>query len=307
MINRNTYFISKILTVVTLVYLLVGSSPTYASSVGPRFNPNIFNDTRPSCTSVLSIPLLNDGRILAQANFLQGNRFERVNVDGSIGTRLSVGGNVIANLFFGVALPRSDGTMIIGDSFTTFGDIERGRVAMLYSDGSVGQKFNSMFDGAVTSLVKHGNNEGLAGGLFKSVDGVSQAALTKLNVSDSLEVNSGGGMKLPALLYLFSEDTPITPNRVFIGGASCSDSSDVVTATLNIVNNEDNLLEVLNYVDSGSPIELEHVSPNLPLMIPANSTGPTFALTRPGNCDATNPINYRFRFEGETFFVGDIF
>ena len=170
--------------------------------------------------SVFAVELQRDGRILIAGDFhnydeVASRGVARLNPDGSIDSTFSPGLGFDDSVRC-VAL-QEDGKIIVGGFFSHIGNVERGRIARLNTDGSLDTDFVSGTgaNGSVYSLAIQSDGKILAGGRFSLFNGLSRNGLVRLTEAGSIDptVNFGTGANGSVL------DIEIRPNfKVLIAG-----------------------------------------------------------------------------------------
>lgn len=195
-------------------------SPTFYTNLGTGFN-----------ASVLAVTIQpSDGKILVGGNFttLNGttrNRLVRLNTDGTVDT--SFYGN-LGNGFNGsvqsIAV-QSDGKILVGGNFTTFGvgSPTRNRLVRLNSSGSEDASFYTSlgtgFDNVVSSIAIQSDGRIVVGGDFTLLNTSSRNRLVRLETSGiedlAFSVNLGSGFNsLINAVAIHSSN-----NKIVVGGA----------------------------------------------------------------------------------------
>ena len=149
--------------------------------------------------SVFAVELQRDGKILIAGDFHNydevGSRgIARLNPDGSIDTSFSPGLGFDDSVRC-VAI-QEDGKIIVGGFFSHVGNVERGRIARLNTDGTLDADFVSGAgaNGSVYSLSIQSDGKILAGGRFSLFNGLSRNGLVRLTESGSIDPTVNFGM-----------------------------------------------------------------------------------------------------------------
>ncbi len=194
-------------------------------AVGTGINYNI------AYTGVHSLLLQDDGKILVGGDFFDYNGSTvsgliRLHPDGTLDTTFKTGTGVGAGSIYHMAL-QSDGKIIIGGSFNSYGGSISYKIARIHTDGSRDTSFNtgvfpySGFDQDVKALVIQPDGKILVGGGFSRYRNtfVSNRIL-RLNPDGSLDPNflqtngfSGGGVETIGLQ---------ADGRIVVGGTFTS-------------------------------------------------------------------------------------
>ncbi|HVM50725.1 MAG TPA: delta-60 repeat domain-containing protein [Candidatus Acidoferrum sp.] len=159
-------------------------------NVDPGFNPG----TGPN-SAVEALALLPNGQALLAGDFtlvsgVQRNYAARLDTDGSLDAGFNTGGTPYAVV--NCVLRQPDGRLLIGGNFTNVTQSARSRIARLHADGSLDGSFDpgagpGLATANVEALALQSNGQVLVGGLFTTVDGLTQNALARLNADGSLD------------------------------------------------------------------------------------------------------------------------
>jgi len=175
-----------------MILLNTGGTQDKSFNIGTGFN-----------STVRPIAIQSDEKILVGGDFttfagVSQNYLIRLNSDGSkdssfnIGTGFNSGVNSI--------MVQSDGKILIGGNFTTFGGGSQNYLIRLNSDGSKDTSFNigTGFDSQVVSIAVQSDGKILAGGNFSTFGGASQPRLIRLNSDGSKDTSFsiGSGFNL---------------------------------------------------------------------------------------------------------------
>ena len=153
-------------------------------------------------SNVLALVLQADGKILAGGSFtkLGGQsctNLARLNPDGSLDSSFTpeivgrIGGSIGAfqSLYGSVSAlsVQTDGSILVGGSFTKIGGQARTNLARLFADGTVDGGFNPGPSGgvnaSVNSIALQSNGKVLLGGTFTSLAGQARANLARINAT----------------------------------------------------------------------------------------------------------------------------
>jgi len=153
-------------------------------SLDAAFNPNANG-------GVNSIVVQRDGKILIGGDFTAvggqtRNYVARLNADGSLDTAFN------SNSAEGYVWVRSlavqtDGMIVVGGWFTTFGGQTRNHIARLNANGSLDTAFNADANDVVTSLIVQADGKILIGGGFSAISGQERSCIARLNAEGSLD------------------------------------------------------------------------------------------------------------------------
>ena len=143
---------------------------------------------------IQNIVMQPDGKIIICGEFTAGGHqyLARLNADGSLdpGFQLGTGLNGPS---FRVAV-QSDGRILVGGEFTLVNGISRNNIARLNGDGSLDAGFNpgTGADAPVSAIAIQPDHKVIIGGGFKTVNGVSQKRLARLDPDGSLDTSFAG-------------------------------------------------------------------------------------------------------------------
>ncbi|MBY0435859.1 MAG: fibronectin type III domain-containing protein, partial [Cyclobacteriaceae bacterium] len=155
-------------------------------SLDGGFNPATINST------VYTISTQPDGKILIGGDFTfysvtSRSRIARLNSDGSLDNTFDPG--IGANTTVRTAIVQSDGKILIGGAFTSYGGVSSNYIARINSDGSPDNAFTTG-TGAnswIYSIILQTDGKILIAGLFTSYNGVSIKRIARLNADGSLD------------------------------------------------------------------------------------------------------------------------
>lgn len=135
---------------------------------------------------------LPDGKVLVVGAFTQYDgtevfRILRLNNDGSIDPSFHIKNGF--NETIRCIAVQENGALIVGGRFTSFGEIDRGRIARLDANGYLDDSFDpgTGFDIAVNALGISQDEKILVGGLFLQYNGIPKRNLVRLNNDGSLD------------------------------------------------------------------------------------------------------------------------
>jgi uncharacterized delta-60 repeat protein/uncharacterized repeat protein (TIGR01451 family) len=181
-------------------------------SVGAGFNGTVY-----------AVEIQNDGKILVGGNFVSFNgiartNFVRLNPNGSLDPTFNPAFSIDSPVR--VILAEADGRILIGGSFTTVNGVTRRFLARLEQDGALDAGFlagpNDGADNVVNAIKQQVDGRLIVAGDFRSFNGVTRHAITRLNDSDgSIDptINFGSGANA------FVAALAIQPDRkILLGG-----------------------------------------------------------------------------------------
>jgi uncharacterized delta-60 repeat protein len=150
-------------------------------------------DVGPASDSRVSdIALQPDGKILVGGafdliNFIYGSYLKKFNTDGSTDTSFDPG--LDANEQVDVLALRSDGKIFVGGSFTSYNGVNRGRIALINSEGSLNSSFNPVMGANffVRAFALQPNGKILVGGLFTIYNDTRCRRIAQLNADGSID------------------------------------------------------------------------------------------------------------------------
>jgi uncharacterized delta-60 repeat protein len=154
--------------------------------------------------NVSEVVVLNDGRLLIGGDFTKVNgvargRVARLNGDGTLDTNFGSGLAGADNTISTMAL-QSDGKLLIGGRFTKVNGVTRGRIARLFSDGTLDTSFGEGLagvDNTVAAMVVQSDGNVLIGGGFTTVNGVPRDGYARLIVPPpDITIEQPAGMPL---------------------------------------------------------------------------------------------------------------
>jgi uncharacterized delta-60 repeat protein len=180
----------------------------------------------PSSANVIGLAVQPDDKVLIGGSFTKVNgtnraNIARLNTDGTLDTTFNPGTG--ANSGVRSILVRTNGSLIIGGSFTLYNGTNRNSIAGLNADGSLDPTFNvgtGVFSGSPTlvdTLALQSDGKVLVGGNFGTYNGVGAESLVLLNTDGTRDTNfdtrtlSGGGF------YTYSVASQ-PDGKVLIGG-----------------------------------------------------------------------------------------
>lgn len=167
-------------------------------------------------SKVNAILVQRDGKILLGGNFTQllgqtepRHHIARILPNGSPDTGFNPGSNGMVNcLAF-----QSDGKILVGGDFTTFGGQPRNYIARMNEDGSLDESFNPGANRAVTTLAVQSNGKILVGGSFTNCGGAARAYIARLNEDGSLDSTFNPGATNDVLCFAIQPD-----EKILVGG-----------------------------------------------------------------------------------------
>jgi uncharacterized delta-60 repeat protein len=236
-----------------------------------------FNPVTGANSSILSIVLQSDGKIMIGGSFTSyngtsRNYIARLNADGSLDTFFNPA--IGANNSVRSIVPQPDGKILIGGDFTTYNATSRNRIARIKSDANLDEFFNPAgiaADNVVNSIILQPNDRILIGGRFISYNGVGRnriARLVNCNFVSSLTLVSAPG-NTNQTLCISTNITPVV--YASTGGMSLSATGLPVGVTSSFVND--------TLTISGAPIQAGVFNYNIPLTEGCGTISETGTLT----------------------------
>ncbi|HEY5909782.1 MAG TPA: hypothetical protein VJA21_04170 [Verrucomicrobiae bacterium] len=161
-----------------------------------RFNADgsVDNLATFSGTSVSSVALQKDGKILVAGNFAGSgaNYFTRLNTDATRDTTFLYGLAGADNAVNAIELQK-DGNIVIAGSFTNVNGATRLGIARLLPDGSLDTSFLASVSGGINSVAIQSDGKLVIGGNFTSVNGAAINRIARLNADGSLDNTFSAG------------------------------------------------------------------------------------------------------------------
>ena len=161
------------------------------------YSDSTFNAGANVNDSVNNICIQSDGKIIVGGNFNNyigsgKNKIVRLDTNGGYDNNFFGGGSrlgVTDNL--STISIQSDGKIIIGGYFTSYGGINTPNIARLTSSGAVDSTFNpGRPDGPVRSTSIQTDGKIIVGGDFFSYDGIERNGITRVNGNNTLTNSS---------------------------------------------------------------------------------------------------------------------
>jgi uncharacterized delta-60 repeat protein len=140
--------------------------------------------------SVYSIAIQTDGKILVVGEFTTWsgkvvNRIARLNSSGTLDTTFSNNTGSAADGNISSIAVQSDRKIVVGGSFTTWGNVRLNRLGRLNLDGTLDTTFNSNLgsgaNATVSSIAIQSDGKILAGGTFTTWNGTTVNRIVRLN------------------------------------------------------------------------------------------------------------------------------
>ena len=168
-----------------------------------------------------------DGKILVGGRFenyagTARSKIIRLNSDGSIDGTFFAGSGFPTGSFavFDLAL-QSDGKILVGGMFPSYGGVSRNRILRLNSDGTLDTSFvvGTGFDTIVNAIKVQTDGKILVGGLFTSYNGTSKNYIIRLNSDGSIDgtFSIGSGFNNQVQTIALQAD-----GKILIGGSFTS-------------------------------------------------------------------------------------
>ena len=190
------------------------------------FNPVTFNSGNAVNSSVNSIVIQSDGKIIAGGAFYSffnnpaRNRITRLNSDGSLDATFTPGtgfNNTVSSLTI-----QADGKIIVGGDFTSFNGTSRNRIARINIDGSLDATFNpgiGFYNNNtytdIYAIIFQLDGKIIVGGVFTSYNGTPINNIARINSDGSLDVTFNPMPGFDGDVYA----TAIQPDgKIIVGG-----------------------------------------------------------------------------------------
>jgi uncharacterized delta-60 repeat protein len=157
-----------------------------------------FNPGTGASSVVRTISIQSDGKIIIGGDFSSYNgtlinRIARLHADGSLDASFNPGTG--ANGGVHTTSIQSDGKIIIGGNFFSYGGTGINRIVRLHADGSLDASFNpgtgANYSVGTTSIQSDGKI--IIGGAFTSYNGTPRNYITRLNTDGSLDASFNQG------------------------------------------------------------------------------------------------------------------
>ncbi|MDD2231229.1 MAG: hypothetical protein PHY48_17740, partial [Candidatus Cloacimonetes bacterium] len=183
-------------------------------------------DSSSGADSIISaIAVQSDGKVLIGGEFTSyggttRQRVARLNSDGTLDT--SFGTTTGASSNVSAIAVQSDGKVLIGGAFTSYGGTARRRVARLNSDGSLDTSFGSSFSGldnSVSAIAVQSDGKVLIGGSFTKYGVTTRQRVARLNSDGSLDTSFGSTTGANSTVFAIALQSD---GKVLIGGAFTS-------------------------------------------------------------------------------------
>ena len=170
----------------------------------PAFIDDTFNPVLAGLTATGTRTLVQpDGKILVTGNFqlangVNKNGIARYNADGTVDTTFNTKSGASGSIN-AIAL-QSNGKILIGGAFTSFGGQTVGNIARLHADGTLDTDFNSNgvystsgANNTLTYILVGANNQIYIGGNFTNYNGVAINRLARLHPNGGLDTTFATG------------------------------------------------------------------------------------------------------------------
>lgn len=191
---------------------------TLAGSVDSAFAANLGTG---ASSLIYAIALQPDGKILLGGSFStiagQSRHYiARINSDGSFDTSFDAGTG--PNLTVSAITLQSDGKILVGGDFTTFGGTTHNRIVRLNSDGSLDSSFtpSSGANSTIKAMIVQPDGCIVICGIFTSFNGVSRSGIARINADGSLDTSfdPGAGLSFSNGYTLARQ----TDGKIIVGG-----------------------------------------------------------------------------------------
>ena len=174
--------------------------------------------------SVFAIQYQPDGKIIVGGGFTQyngayiGSGIVRLNSDGTRDVSWNSGTGIDEATVFSIAL-QSDGKVLIGGNFITFGGSIDNYIVRLNSNGGKDGSFviGTGFDNNVRDIEVQSDGKILVGGDFTTYSGVSKNRIIKLNSDGSIDSSFVTGFGFDGSVISFVTNSN---GKIIVGGSS---------------------------------------------------------------------------------------
>jgi uncharacterized delta-60 repeat protein len=186
---------------------------------------NSFNTGTGADGNVLDLQLQSDGKIIISGMFnkyrgAQRNAIARLNSDGSLDAGFSAGFDALDRV--NVFRIQSDGKIVVGGGFESYGAYPFNGIVRLNSDGTLDTNFNSGSTGAdginsIYGMDIQQDGKIIIGGDFLAYNGIPRNNIARLNTDGSLDTtfNPGNGGNSTSI-----DDIVVQPDgKILIAGA----------------------------------------------------------------------------------------
>ncbi|MDX1907207.1 MAG: hypothetical protein SF053_09255 [Bacteroidia bacterium] len=170
--------------------------------------------------TIYDLALQSDGKIVIGGGFTTyngttRNRIARLNADGSLDTGFNPG--ISTNTSVYTLAIQTDGKILIGGLFTSFGGTSRNRIARLNTNGSLDTGFTpgTGANNTVNTLTLQSDGKILIGGSFSTYNGTARTRIARLNANGSLDTGFTPGLGVNNIIYAFLVQAD---GKIFIGG-----------------------------------------------------------------------------------------
>jgi uncharacterized delta-60 repeat protein len=162
-------------------------------SLDPAFNPDAIHEPNPASTSVKSLVVQADGKVLVGGFFTKlggqtRNHLARLNPDGSLDATFNPGAGYVVSCL----TVQTDGKILVGGNFTTLGGQPCVCLGRLNPDGSLETDFNPE-TGLVQCLAVQPDGRIVVGGFFGMLGGQPCMHIGRLNANASLDTSFNPG------------------------------------------------------------------------------------------------------------------
>jgi uncharacterized delta-60 repeat protein len=185
---------------------------------------------------ILAIAVQSDGKILIGGFFGPGigektNRLIRLNADGTEDTAFTTNlGTGFSGPVYAIAV-QSDGKILVGGGFTTFGANTRGRMLRLNADGTDDTTFNNNmggggFNNTVFDIAIQSNDQIVVGGSFTVLGSGTRNRLVRFNSNGTVDTtfyaNLGGSGSTSAFNGTVFAVAIQSDQKILVGGSFSS-------------------------------------------------------------------------------------
>jgi uncharacterized delta-60 repeat protein len=176
-------------------------------------------------SSITDMAQQTDGRILVGGGFFSAGRFVRTslarfNADGTVDETFNATLTSSSNLVVTAIALQTDGRILISGNFTTVNGVTRNRIARLNSDGTLDTSFvpSTGLNQEANHIAVQPDGKILIGGLFTTVNGVSQVRVGRMNTDGTTDntFTTGTGASSEVEAVALQTDSKIIIGGVFL-------------------------------------------------------------------------------------------
>jgi len=222
MFRNRTFKVLSSLTLLALIFSIVGNSPAHAAedNITDFVLDTSFNPGTGANNSIWDITLQPDAKILIGGNFNTYNSITRrgiarVNPDGSLDNTFDPGTGVIGSVVDMIVLP--DNKIIISGGFISYNGLPMPGLARLESDGSLDDTFVPDIGtrNTIYALALQPDNKIIIAGCFTGSDCAVAPNIARLNSDGSTDETFNPGLGADYIIQTLA----LQPDgKILIGG-----------------------------------------------------------------------------------------